>query len=369
MQYVCYGLKYANSIFSYFYSVVCFVLKLIQFKPWFYLTGGSVFSSPKILTGAGNNPFAVRSSPGRVSNENNSGDTLNNSSASIIAPSKFGAAASTPYNSSNSVQAVGLSGSSSTSHSLKESHGKNILMSCNKNDIKNICNFLDASDCNGSSSKPVLRPSLIGTGSSFTSSGTSQSHSILKPATLGNPFSRAVDLPIEDSPTTAAQQSGSRRHSGTDANESKSTLLIPSRLNNVSAIGSSQTAPAAAGEGSDEASELATIPDSSDTAAAESVIPSAVQRPSLTSASLFSTTVTSVPSVGNPAPPTPTACANFVFGQKLHERVAVRILFLSTCWNLKIIISFFCRTPITPPQNQHQMALNLIPIYLPLFLR
>nr|SVE76419.1 EOG090X078K [Daphnia longispina] len=265
-------------------------------------SGGSVFSSPKILTGAGNNPFAVRSSPGRVSNENNSGDTLSNSSASIIAPSKFGAAASTPYNSSNSVQAVGLSGSSSTSHSLKESH--------------------DASDCNGSSSKPLLRPSLIGTGSSFTSSGTSQSHSILKPATLGNPFSRAVDLPIEDSPTTAAQQSGSRRHSGTDANESKSTLLIPSRLNNVSAIGSSQTAPAAAGEGSDEASELATIPDSSDTAAADSVIPSAVQRPSLTSGSLFSTTVTSVPSVANPAPPTPTACANFVFGQKLHERVA-----------------------------------------------
>ncbi|XP_046653011.1 ran-binding protein 3-like isoform X2 [Daphnia pulicaria] len=260
-------------------------------------SGGSVFSSPKIITGAGNNPFAVRSSPGRVNNEN-SGDTVNNSSASIIAPSKFGATASSPCNSSNSVQAVGFSASSSTSHSLKESH--------------------DASECNGSS-KPLLRPSLIGTGNSFTSSGNSQNHSILKPATLGNPFSRAVDFSVEESPT--AQQPGPRRDSGTDATETKPTLLIPSRLNNVSAVGASSNARA--GEGSDEASELATIPATlSDAAAAESVIPSAVPRPSLTSGSLFSTTVTSVPSVANPAPPTPTACANFVFGQKLHERVA-----------------------------------------------
>jgi hypothetical protein len=37
--------------------------------------------------------------------------------------------------------------------------------------------------------------------------------------------------------------------------------------------------------------------------------------------------VTPVPSVAYPASPTPTACANFVFWQKLHERVAVRILF------------------------------------------
>ena len=44
---------------------------------------------------------------------------------------------------------------------------------------------------------------------------------------------------------------------------------------------------------------------------------------------------------------------------------------LSTGWNFKIIISFFCRTPITPDhsQNQHQMALNPIPICLPLILR
>lgn len=177
---------------------------------------------------------------------------------------------------------------------------------------------LDASDCNGSSSKPLLRPSFIGTGSSFASSGTSQNHSsILKPATLGNPFARAVD--IEDSPTTAATE---RRGSAAETAEAKPTLLVPSRLN-VSAIGASPTAPAAASECSDDGSELAAIPAASDQAVAEPVVPSAVPRPSLTSGSLFSTTVTSASVATNPAPPTPTACANFVFGQKLHERVAV----------------------------------------------
>jgi hypothetical protein len=44
------------------------------------------------------------------------------------------------------------------------------------------------------------------------------------------------------------------------------------------------------------------------------VTPSAIQRLSLTSGSLFSTAVTPVPSVAYPASPTPTACANFVFG-------------------------------------------------------
>nr|SVE73591.1 EOG090X078K [Daphnia atkinsoni] len=261
------------------------------------LIGGSVFSSPKVLTAPGNNPFAVRSSPGRVSNENNGGDIPNHSSASIIAPSKFGASVPSPCNSSNSVPvATGSSVSSSPSHPFKESH--------------------DGTDFNGSSSKPLLRPSLIGSGSSFASSGASQNHSILKPATLGNPFSRAVDVDDENSATV--HQPASQGNSGTDTAESKPTLLIPSRLNNVSGIGSSATAPAAASEGSDEGTEVAT-----DLAPADSVIPSAIPRPSLTSGSLFSTTVTSVTSVATtPTPATPTACANFVFGQKLHERVA-----------------------------------------------
>nr|CAG4637051.1 EOG090X078K [Ceriodaphnia reticulata]SVE72970.1 EOG090X078K [Ceriodaphnia reticulata] len=207
-------------------------------------------------------------------------------------PSKFGASACSPCGSSNSAP-TGLSASSSTSHSVKESH-----------------------DCNGSSSKPLLRPSLIGTGSSFASSGTSQNHSsILKPATLGNPFARAVD--IEDSPTTTT----GRRGSAPEAAEPKPTLLVPSRLN-VSAIGASPTAPAAASECSDDGSELAAVPATSDQVVAEPIVPSAVPRPSLTSGSLFSTRVTSTSVATNPAPPTPTACANFVFGQKLHERVA-----------------------------------------------
>ncbi|KZS03320.1 Ran-binding protein [Daphnia magna] len=267
-------------------------------------SGGSVFSSPKVLTGAGNNPFAVRSSPGRVSNDSNSGDIPNHSPASIIAPSKFGASASSSCNSSNSVQAAtGVCLSSSTSHPFKESH--------------------DGADFNGPSSKPLLRPSLIGSGSSFASSGTSQNHSILKPATLGNPFSRAVELADEDSSTTTVQQPVSQRDLGTDTAESKPTLLIPSRLNSVSAVGSSPTAPAAASEGSDEGSEVSGISVVPDLAPSESVVPSAIPRPSLTSSSLFSTTVTSVTSVATtPTPATPTACANFVFGQKLHERVA-----------------------------------------------
>nr|SVE82524.1 EOG090X078K [Daphnia magna] len=248
------------------------------------LIGGSVFSSPKVLTGAGNNPFAVRSSPGRVSNDSNS--------------------ASSSCNSSNSVQAAtGVCLSSSTSHPFKESH--------------------DGADFNGPSSKPLLRPSLIGSGSSFASSGTLQNHSILKPATLGNPFSRAVELADEDSSTTTVQQPVSQRNLGTDTAESKPTLLIPSRLNSVSAVGSSPTAPAAASEGSDEGSEVSGISVVPDLAPSESVVPLAIPRPSLTSSSLFSTTVTSVTSVATtPTPATPTACANFVFGQKLHERVA-----------------------------------------------
>nr|SVE75159.1 EOG090X078K [Daphnia dolichocephala] len=197
--------------------------------------------------------------------------------------------------------ATGLSVSSSASHSHKESH--------------------DAADCNGSSSKPLLRPSLIATGSSVASSVVSQSHSILKPATLGNPFLRAVDLSADDSP--ASQTSASRLDSGTDSAESKSTLLIPSRLNNVSGVGSSPTAPAAASEGSDEGSDVAAIPVAPDQARAASAVCPAVPRPSPTSGNLFSSTVTSLTSVATtPAPPTPTACANFVFGQKLHERVA-----------------------------------------------
>nr|SVE70458.1 EOG090X078K [Daphnia similis]SVE71082.1 EOG090X078K [Daphnia similis]SVE71713.1 EOG090X078K [Daphnia similis]SVE72343.1 EOG090X078K [Daphnia similis] len=269
-------------------------------------SGGSVFSSPKVLTGAGNNPFAVRSSPGRVSNDSNSGDIPNHSPASIIAPSKFGASASSSCNSSNSAQAAtGVCLSSSTSHPFKESH--------------------DGADFNGPSSKPLLRPSLIGSGSgsSFASSGTSLNHSILKPATLGNPFSRAVELAGDDSSTTTVQQPVFQRNLGTDTAESKPTLLIPSRLNSVSAVGSSPTAPAAASEGSDEGSELGGTSVTPDLAPTESVVPSAIPRPSLTPGSLFSTIVTSVTSVATtPTPATPTACANFVFGQKLHERVA-----------------------------------------------
>nr|CAG4649373.1 EOG090X078K [Scapholeberis mucronata]SVE93652.1 EOG090X078K [Scapholeberis mucronata] len=263
--------------------------------------GGSVFSSPKILAGAGNNPFAVRSSPSRANSENNNADIQNHSSSSIIAPSKFGASASSP----SGVSPSGFPSSSTSSHSIKESQ--------------------DASDCNGSSSKPLLRPSLIGSGSpspSFPSSGAASNHSILKPATLGNPFARAVDLPVDDSPTHPA--SGARRASEpVSSNESKPSLLLPSRLN----VGSSPTGPAAACEGNEETSETAIIPAAAlmdPVADVDDAVPppvvAAVPRPSLTSNNLFSTTVTSVTS--HPAPPTPTACANFVFGQKLHERVA-----------------------------------------------
>lgn len=176
---------------------------------------------------------------------------------------------------------------------------------------------LDASDCNGSSSKPLLRPSLIGSGSSFASSGTPPNHSVLKPATLGNPFARAVDLGVDDSSTTTQQVGSSRRGSETDPTESKQSLLVPSRLN-VNTAGSSPTAPAAACEGNEESPEMST-----NQAVLDPVVPSAAPRPSLTSGSLFSTTVTSATVSSVAAPPTPTSCANFVFGQKLHERVAV----------------------------------------------
>lgn len=57
------------------------------------------------MTGATNNPFAVRSPPGRSNNDGT--DTQSHTGASIIAPSKFGAsAASHSVNESQSIHYI-----------------------------------------------------------------------------------------------------------------------------------------------------------------------------------------------------------------------------------------------------------------------
>jgi len=131
---------------------------------------------------------------------------------------------------------------------------------------------------------------------------------------LGNPFAVAVDIgAIDDFSPTGSN--GARRSSSDPAMESsKQALVMPSRLDHVTAAGASPTAPAAAGEdgggGSGGGSESATCP-------------SAVNP--LSSGNLFATALASG---GTTPSAVPTTFSTFVFGQKLHERVAVNTCYL-----------------------------------------
>lgn len=208
------------------------------------------------MTGAANNPFAVRSSPSRLNSEGN--DTQNHTGTSIIAPSKFGA--------------------SSASHSVNESQAS------------------ENTECNGSAtpSRGLLRPSAMGTG---TPSSFSSCSSILKPSTLGNPFSRAVEL--EESPLA-------KELAKKDAAPAKPSFLMPSRLNVTTP--ESSTAPAAASEnGNGSGADKSPVPPASS---------STVTVP-LSTGNLFASALTNTATTTAPA----AAACNFVFGQKLHERV------------------------------------------------
>nr|CAG4647943.1 EOG090X078K [Moina brachiata]SVE93043.1 EOG090X078K [Moina brachiata] len=226
------------------------------------------------MTGAANNPFAVRSSPGRLNSDGT--DTQNQTGTSIIAPSKFGA--------------------SSASHSVNESQSTS-LSSVFFWRATN-CLFVlasEPSECNGSAtpSRGLLRPSIMGAG---TPPSFSSCHSILKPSSLGNPFSRAVEL--EESPAGKEQAKK-------DA-APKPSFLMPSRLN--VATPESSTAPAAASEnGNASSADQSPAPPAS---SASVTVP-------LSTSNLFTSTLTSATTTTAPAA---TAC-NFVFGQKLHERV------------------------------------------------
>nr|CAG4641736.1 EOG090X078K [Eurycercus lamellatus] len=271
--------------------------------------GGSIFANPK--TGIGSNPFAVRSSPGRLNSDQNDQNS-SSSTSSIIAPSKFGASASSSAaaTTTTSTNATATNNNTNTSFSTSPSSVPPTNSSSTPSTSHSVKDIRDAAaECNGSSSKPLLRPSLIGSQSSSTHS------SILKPATLvsSNPFSRAVDVSGDESPTTL-QPSGLRRNSTADAepsssSSSKQPFLLPSRLNHVAAGGLSPTAPASAAEDGEAGGSEMKIPVLSNS---EAPIPPAVSN--LSTANLFSTAVTSGSSSA--------ACNNFVFGQKLHERVA-----------------------------------------------
>ena len=79
-----------------------------------YLLAGSIFSSPKLV--GSSNPFAVRSSPGRL---NDNSEPNSQSISSIIAPSKFGASSYPPQAS----PAAFSSSLIAANHSAKETHG------------------------------------------------------------------------------------------------------------------------------------------------------------------------------------------------------------------------------------------------------
>ena len=173
----------------------------------------------------------------------------------------------------------------------------------------------DSGECNGSSSK--------GTFSSFSSSSgtaTQPHHFAFKPAaTLGNPFAVAVDIgAIDNSSPTGSN--GTRRSSSDPATESsKQALVMPSRLDHVTTAGASPTAPAAAGEdggggNGGSGSETATCPSTATP---------------LATGNLFATALASGGTTPSAAPAT---FSTFVFGQKLHERVAV-----SRNWHIKYI--------------------------------
>nr|CAG4648680.1 EOG090X078K [Polyphemus pediculus] len=215
---------------------------------------GSVFSSPKLLL-AGvttSNPFAMRSSPGRLS-ENSENHPA---SSCIIAPSKFGASAS--------------AASSAASHPQHS----------------------EGSDCNGSSSRPLLRPSLIGTGGGGGGGGGAASsafqnhNSILKPAVLSNPFTNPVDVLDDDSLQTGTTTTSTSHQPPADAAKTGSSFLLPPRLKDPeTAVEEGQvTSTSCSGSSTDSTTTAAS------------------------SSNLFS--IPSAPS------------SSFVFGQKLHERVA-----------------------------------------------
>lgn len=139
---------------------------------------------------------------------------------------------------------------------------------------------------------------------SGTPSSFSSSHSILKPSSLGNPFARAVDL--EESPIT-------KEASKKDV--TKPSFLMPSRLN--LATPDSSTAPAAASEnGNGSGAEKSPDPPASTTV----TVP-------LSTGNLFAAAITTTTTA-----PAATSC-NFVFGQKLHERVEVLNHPFPTCYN------------------------------------
>ena len=136
-------------------------------------------------------------------------------------------------------------------------------------------------------------------------------HFAFKPAaTLGNPFAVAVEIAAIDG-SSPIGSNGTRRSSSDPSTEpSKQSLVMPSRLDHVTTAGSSPTAPAAAGEdGGGGGSETATCP--------STVTP-------ISTGNLFATAL----ATGGNTPATPSAApatfSTFVFGQKLHERVAVR---------------------------------------------
>nr|CAG4640901.1 EOG090X078K [Eulimnadia texana] len=236
-------------------------------------SGGSIFSSAKLSSSSGNgNPFAVRVTPSRP------GESSDSSSQSLLAPSKLAAAA-----------AAAASGTAAPGSPFSSNENK---------------------------SKLVLRPSALSSQAPKSPNGATGSGSILKPATLVNPFAKPVETSegVEESVSEKLQQSEDNQL--TEASESvsgstfTSSLLAPSRLGvpagSNSASGSSPasisdtTAPAAASEdGNDSGSSLST--------------PFAFQP----SGSLFSAAA----SRADPAKAFSTA--SFVFGQNLHERVVV----------------------------------------------
>ena len=162
--------------------------------------------------------------------------------------------------------------------------------------------LLTDAECNGStSSRPLLRPSLIGSGAGGVST-PSNHNSILKPASLGNPFAKAADV-SDESPVS------NHRSGEADAKPTPSGFLMPSRLNHVAKHPDSSSAPPAAGE---EGGCSSPQPAESTPAAGTSL------------AALAKPTMPSVATNSNPFS-VASASIGFVFGQKLHERVTVNL--------------------------------------------
>lgn len=189
------------------------------------------------------------------------------------------------------------------------SSGRSSNNSDNDNSSSNSSSHSSSSSSNNNSNS---------SSSSSSSNVGASSSSILKPTTLGNPFARPVDVGTDESVPSAAQ---SHRKTDDEPTTGKANasggFLMPSRLNHVTPSHATSTTStdareASAVDGEQPPPDAAASSTSTISSSSSSSLADLTKSASLPTSNLFSSSTSAAAS-----------CGGFVFGQKLHERVAV----------------------------------------------